>query len=275
MLKKLLSFSVFNAATALFGNLTDVLNTINQHNSEMVFLKGSKSHELYPDLLQMHVHAQILDQYGCWCYQGRANWAKGKGKPIDQFDEVCRAMTQAYECVTKDAAANNAPSCDPMIQSAAGYTWEVEYEVTNMKVDTILTCTGDPTDWCQATVCEIDMLYTKLYLDLIMDGEEPDFDRFSHGNGFDFRKECNSGPDGGSGNGGGGGGSGPVQPYRKCCGKYPHRWIYRSTHPSNGNRQCCDIDGGNNLGSTRSRTYMTGTHTCCGAQGVQAGNSCL
>lgn len=276
MLRNLVVASTLGQGLALFGNLTDVLKTINEHNSEMVFLKSSKSHEAYPDLLQMHVNAELLNEYGCWCYSGRSGVGRGRGQPIDKFDEICRAMNQAYECVTRDGAPNGDATCDPHTQSSQGYTWEVEYEVNNMKVDTILTCTGDNVDnWCQNTVCEIDMLYTKLYLDLIMDGEEPNYDAFSHSNGFNVAKECKS-DNSGSGNGGG-----PIdppngpQPYKKCCGKYPHRWIYRTNKAVGGNRQCCDIEGQDNIGNSRSRTFLTDSHVCCGAQGVQKGETCM
>lgn len=276
-MKTLVPSLFFSGAYALYGNLTDVFRTVNAHNKEMVFLKSSKSHEDYPSLLQMHVNAELLHEYGCWCYQGRSSFGKGQGQPVDAFDEICRHFNQAYECVMRDAAANGEAECDPFARSQQGYSWDVEYQVSNMKVDTILTCTGDSGNWCENTVCEIDMMYTKLYLDLIMDAEEPAWDQFGHEqSGFKASQECGS-KSGGSGDGG----DGPVvpptpQPYKKCCGMYPHRWIYRTDAAGDdGSRACCDLEGRGNLGQSRSRTYMTNTHVCCGEQGVQHGDTCL
>jgi hypothetical protein len=272
-MRSLVLFLSIGSCFANFGNLTDVIRTINKHNREFVFLKGSKSHEEYPDLQQMHAFAEVLHEYGCWCYSGRLNMGRGRGTPIDKFDEVCRAMAQAYYCVGVDGPHNGDASCDPVQQSIAGYSWEVEYEVQNMKVNTILTCTGDPEDWCEATVCEIDMLYTKLYLDLIMDALEPNFEDFAHNNGFNPKKQC-SGDDNGSALPPGPNPPSP-QPYKRCCGKYPHRWVYRTDSATDPNRKCCDLEGGPNTGATRSRTFLTESHVCCGEGGVQAGDKCM
>lgn len=287
----------FGGTFALHGNLTTVLNTINEHNKEMVFLKGSKAHADFPDLLETHLSAEILNEYGCWCYRGRANVGKGRGVPVDHFDELCKQIYQAYECVWKDAPLNGAADCDPLSRSEAGYTWEVEYEIKNMKVDTILTCTGDGSDWCGATICEIDMMYAKLYMDLIMDGEEPNYEAYGHDAGFNPSRSCafvEEGATDGDTTGSGGATApgaraddgpgaemgqrsltGGLQPYKKCCGMYPHRWIYRTDHQEFGSRQCCDLEGKNNIGNSRSRTFMSETHVCCGEQGVQAGYACL
>lgn len=258
----------------LFGNLTDVINTINTHNKEMLFLKNSQ-HTNFPEMFQMHVNAEVLHEYGCWCYRGRADFGRALGRVVDKFDEICRDFQQAYECVYKDGPLNGAADCDPLEQSRLGYSWDVEYEVTNMKVDTILTCTGTPENWCEVTVCEIDMMYTKRYLDLLLDGEEPNYEEYAHdAGGFLANRECPFGTPESSG--GSGAVAPPQMPYKKCCGKYPTRKIYRTDKggPAGGVRSCCDIEGENNAGNTASRTYKTASHVCCGLQGVQQGDTC-
>lgn len=43
----------------------------------------------------------ILSEYGCWCNFQR-EFIKGKAKPVDKIDEICKVMQNGYECVSID-----------------------------------------------------------------------------------------------------------------------------------------------------------------------------
>ena len=58
------------------------------------------------------------------------------------------------------------------------------------------------------------------------------------------------------------------QPVKQCCGKYPSRKIYKtSAEGADGHRQCCDLEDGDNDGSTRGKTFLKDSQTCCGSLG--------
>merc|ERR1712071_434045 len=58
--------------------------------------------------------------YGCWCLFDdiQINQAgRGRGPPVDRWDDNCRSLQQGYECALMDADARGEP-CVP---------WEQDY----------------------------------------------------------------------------------------------------------------------------------------------------
>ena len=124
-----------------------------------------------------------------------------------------------------------------------------------------LTC-EETQDWCTLKTCQVDLRYINDFWAAGMAGNSVDSNTYGHDNGFDIGN-C---PIGGK----------IYQPYKKCCGRYPKRWVYKtSAEDATGHRQCCDLEGGNNLGETRSRAYLIDSQVCCGVNGVQDGSTCV
>ena len=42
-----------------------------------------------------------LANYGCWCLPLVGNY--GKGTPVDDFDQLCKTLSQGYACAVQDA----------------------------------------------------------------------------------------------------------------------------------------------------------------------------
>merc|ERR1712046_442283 len=64
------------------------------------------------DLLQ-------LLEYGCWCYFD-GDYVRGRGEPVDEFDNLCKQLHQNYVCASMDAELEEDLECIP---------WETEYQV--------------------------------------------------------------------------------------------------------------------------------------------------
>lgn len=45
----------------------------------------------------------IIDGYGCWCNFKNNGQIKGKGKPVDEIDGVCRLLHDGYKCSVVDS----------------------------------------------------------------------------------------------------------------------------------------------------------------------------
>ena len=42
-----------------------------------------------------------LANYGCWCLPLVGNY--GRGSPVDEFDQLCKTLSQGYNCAIQDA----------------------------------------------------------------------------------------------------------------------------------------------------------------------------
>ena len=51
-----------------------------------------------------------INHYGCWC--DLTSYSRGKGKPVNFIDEVCKTLILGYECAIMDAEARG-ETCIP------------------------------------------------------------------------------------------------------------------------------------------------------------------
>lgn len=218
------------------------------------------------------IRLEILSNYGCWCHRGR-NFGSGAGRPRDKFDKMCQAHHQAYECIKIDAELNGEPECDPQNETQEGYFIDVRVDLSNphsQAPEYVLECASpEQQSWCKAKTCEVDIQYIKDFWDLTTKQSLlPDFSLFHRDSEYQpgpfDPSEC---PIGGK----------EWHPYKKCCGKYPNRKIYRSSSPDadTGSNQCCVSRYGQNDGWTTGKIFKPATHTCCANIGVIPGKDQL
>lgn len=252
------------AANADFGNFDQVVSSVNAQLDKLnqTLSIGRSSAFGFRDVSsQSSMRLQVLSEYGCWCYRGQDNFGKGLGQTVDRYDEICRSHHQGYECIHLDADSNGASGCDPIAVSNAGYIFSTEMLLDDDGQTTMqLTC-EESQDWCTLKTCQVDLRYINDFWSAGMEGDSVDQATYSHDSGFDIAN-C---PIGGK----------VYQPYKRCCGRYPKRWVYKtSAEDETGHRQCCDLEGGSNLGETRSRAFLIDSQVCCGVDGVQDGSTC-
>lgn len=169
----------------------------------------------------------VIDTYGCWCYFD-ANHGKGKGRPVNDVDKVCKQTAHAYDCAIMD----NGDTCVP---------WEVFYiSGIAQGIDQLPTqCDLLNTDPCAAAACKIEGYFVlKFFQLMLLTGSGID-NTYQHANpvtSFNPELDCPMLP-------------GSPDDERQCCGEQPFRFKYK---PFDGGKACC--------GTT---VYPTMIQQCC------------
>lgn len=171
------------------------------------------------DLSKINSHQAIqgLNCYGCWCNRYE-NFGKSKGQPVDNYDKICRSHTHAYECMEIDGLEDRNENCQANEVQNTGYEYHFDIiHAPDGSFNMRIKCsTGQ--SWCLQRVCEADIQYVKDFTDLSLSGEKLDFTAYrqeGHGGTFDWENNCK------------------VEtikhmPYKKCCGKYPKRKMFKT-----------------------------------------------
>lgn len=205
-----------------------------------------------------------LLEYGCWCYFD-GDYTKGRGEPVDNFDDLCKQLHHNYDCAAMDAESEADFDCLP---------WEADYQVFSFysySMDIEMECTSkNRNNKCNQRSCIIEMTFVLRLMQQYHIGSYP-YDRYQTWAGFDV-ETCS-----------------PVVDYhyndmvsdvvgklesdslvsqdiqdveelergllgigneRQCCGRYPDRFPYK---PKSGMTECCGW-----------RTYDTRILNCCG-----------
>jgi len=222
-------------------------------------------------ILTMVDMLQLLE-YGCWCYFD-GDYMKGRGEPVDDFDNLCRQLHHNYVCASMDAEAEKDLLCLP---------WEADYQVFSFysySMDIEMECIDkNPNNECNQRACIIEMTFVLRLMQQYHMGAYP-HDEYQAWAGFDVEtclpnntiaeyqysmdnmvselvekleteiidevvqieetlEEFERGLD--------------MQfeyPEKMCCGRYPDRFPYK---PKFGVTQCCGW-----------RTYDTRILSCC------------
>ena len=178
---------------------------------------------------------QLVNEYGCWCYFENDH-GKGKGRPVDEIDVMCKRLHDGYTCAIMDAENLGHDECIP---------WEVDYNsavgsgfsLINMDVETIRSeCDAqNPEVGCANWACKIEGYFVQQYF-LYATGGGIINEEFRHENGFDPDLGC------------------PIQhgvkSEKACCDEYPLRFPFKTY---NGARDCC-----------YTHTFNTNLYQCCG-----------
>lgn len=172
--------------------------------------------------------------YGCWCSFG-SQQTKGRGTPVNYFDEVCRDVTHCYRCAIMDGA-DEGEDCDP---------WNIEYTANiHHSSDTTGILDGCKNNLnsenCQWRTCSCEVYMFSRFWSFVFLNTEFD-DQFQHDNGFDWHDNCVIDTTG--------------ERELDCCGYYPIRKEY---HVRQG-KDCC-----------QERTIFNPNQFICCADGTTA-----
>lgn len=154
-----------------------------------------------------------ITEYGCWCYfDGRFN--RGRGQPINDIDELCRAMHHGYQCAILDGQLEGIP-CVP---------WEINYNGTNLlDFENIASSCADinPASKCAERACTIEKFFVSSIVSYVLSGKSFDI-TMAHSEGFDPTMECPT--------------KSHIESDLACCGEYPKIFPYKTL---DGARGCC------------------------------------
>lgn len=168
-----------------------------------------------------------LQSFACWCHFEDQH-GKGRGRPLNEIDALCKVLHDGYECAmldNDDAAFGECIPWEEQYNSATGFGGSSLAE----ECDAV-----NAVDTCAARACKVEGHFVTAIFDLFMQGIFAD-PALKKDNGFMIEQECptKSG-----------------QPSDKaCCGIYPIRFPFKSY---GGERGCCGV-----------KTYSLDVLTCC------------
>lgn len=184
------------------------------------------------------INLSMLDGYGCWCYLGAATRAmdKGRGPPVDEYDQMCKNLEEGYTCVEMDHSLDvtSTGTCDPQTVVYAYNVFSLTDEAIKAECE---TANSAP---CEQRVCMLEVTFVRNIMVAVMDPEVFYTLENSHNNVFDPKTDC------------------PikvgVKSDKACCGAYPNRFPYKTM---DGLRSCCV-----------NKTYNPSFHNCCPGIGI-------
>jgi len=163
---------------------------------------------------------------GCWCYFND-NYNHGKGKPIDAIDELCRKLSEGYQCAIIDSGD---PDCEPW---SATYTVGFSAGIGNIEN----ICTALNSNLCSRHACFVESIFVTNIIDQFLAGNVVPGHLIQ--NGFDFDGQCvlPNVPNTATGH----------AQDKACCGSFIDRYPYNSAL-----KDCCG-----------SLTYNPNVMLCC------------
>lgn len=178
--------------------------------------------------------------YGCWCNFGDS-LTTGSGKPVDDFDHVCKDLQMCLRCSKLDAKEND-NYCDPLSQGYSA-TYNFQQDDNAMLADCVSQ--NGVENQCASQVCSCELKFISNYIDLQWTNAVYN-DMNLHDNGFDVDLTC---PKVGE----------PGSFSKTCCGSYPSRTPY------GGKLECCEESG---------HIFNPLVSQCCGVAGTAAIGAC-
>jgi len=169
------------------------------------------------------------DGYGCHCHFWE-NALKGRGKPVDVFDERCRVLSRGYDCIKLDAQREGVTDCQEpwfiAFRSQGFGTWDE----SNLESECVRL---NPDSFCKQKVCQIEAPFIlDIFFHFRMNRLSMK-DEHRSNNGFDFDASCHKTTSQHEASE-----SSLFAERIECCGEYPFRFKYKTTDHL-GYRKCC------------------------------------
>ena len=242
----LLATSAVNAAVDM-AYLTQVLDHFNSRYSDATYSldlafinkaideasKGNVNNAIFQNILSTY-EQDLMEQdgravgaspihklmpywgYGCYCNFDNT-YFKGRGAPVDEMDELCKAASQCYACVVMDGDDEN-QTCDPHVTGYTAITLP-SGQPGEPKQTIQQSCSHSDNNNCSKRTCNCQLDFVSKAWNLMMSGKfNLNLPAYKHSEGNFDDAVCDSSSAGSGGP--------PKEP--ECCGQYPSRKPYYS-----------------------------------------------
>jgi len=205
---------------------------------------------------QFALSLEPVQNYGCWCYSLKEHTNKGKSKPQDELDALCKKLAEGYECARIDAE-NEGLECSAWEEEYVGADGrrqqcselKTEEDVAGIPPEFLANLGISVVSKCKKQACLIEQNFVEevadLFLDEFQSPIDPRQESLKHEN-FDIEATCISKDCVGS----------FCSNDKQCCGEVPNRRTYKPVSESGEDRKCC----GNVV-------YLNAMHQCCESDG--------
>ena len=202
---------------------------------EMAYQQLELSGALTPELRGLtQSQMGLLNDYGCWCYF-EGNHGKGKGRPADALDALCKSLHDGYECIVSDMDDAGTPCVPWTIPYTEAFGGGLPGGLTEADIISVCETNNGGAGTCEAMACKVEGMFVQDYFLYSLNGGVIDAAK-RHANGqFDVNTECPT--------------TAGVASEKDCCGSYPNRHPFKTY---GGQRGCCV-----------SSTYNANMFSCC------------
>lgn len=181
-----------------------------------------------------------LQEYGCWCFLGSEH-GKGKGSPVDDYDNNCQSLHHGITCTEMDV-----PDCIP----ANSKTYNVVITV-DPSGDQVIDCESlNVGDQCAENVCYLESYFAANFLEILFTKFiQPNLPAYKPSFGNFDPSVCQS----------------PIPPGRgeydeMCCGRYSSNTRKPVRVFTGEQKECCDKSNG------RFNVFNPNMNDCCDGQ---------
>jgi hypothetical protein len=181
--------------------------------------------------------ALVSENYGCWCHSLKEHTGKGKSKPLDALDALCKSLSEGYDCASIDAEAEGL-TCNAWEED---YSDEFGNSVGCGKLKTAADVVGIPESVlaqlginvvsnCKKQACLIEQNFVNSLAALFLDNSDIANPEYKHESiDFDSEASCITHQCEGA----------FCEGEKQCCGSIPQRRTYKPKSEAGVDRICC------------------------------------
>lgn len=179
----------------------------------------------------------VAENYGCWCHSLQEHTGKGKSKPVDSLDALCKQLSEGYDCASIDAEAEglicNAweeDYSDAEGNSVGCGTLKVAADVVGIP-ETIIAQLGiTVVSNCKKQACLIEQNFVNNVAALFLENPDIAIPEYKHESpDFDSEASCVTKQCEGD----------FCDGEKQCCGSIPQRRTYKQKSEAGVDRICC------------------------------------
>jgi hypothetical protein len=188
---------------------------------------------------QFSLSLSQASSYGCWCHDLAVHTGKGKSKPIDELDSLCKRLSDGYDCAAIDAEARN-ETCAAWEENYTNEdgdaidcgSMQTQKDVDALGLsDLIIQSLGiNVVSECKKQACQIEQDFVNKVAKLFLHNPDARNANLAHdSDNFDSETECPSKKCEGE----------HCDGVKQCCGSVPGRRTYKDKSDEGDKRKCC------------------------------------
>lgn len=229
---------------------------------------GPNDRAFAPNAFGLSLAEGVASNYGCWCHSLNEHTGKGKSRPVDDLDALCKRLADGYDCAAIDAEERGDSECE---------AWDVHYsdeegnaiECSKMRTQKEVDDLGLNqvqveglgfliVSTCKKQACEIELDFVQKVAKLYKEdyARNPIYEHSSAS--FSDDAECVTKPCTGDH---------CNDRETKCCGPVPGRRTYKNLSDIGEERKCC-------FDKTVWLDNGLGQHECCPDGSVAGTGTC-
>jgi len=223
------------ASTTLFTMTYSSFTEMENSFAEIMKNKTASFDRAFP--VNQFALSLVAENYGCWCHSLKEHTGKGKSKPLDSLDALCKNLSEGYDCASIDAEAEGL-TCNAWEEdysdadgnSVGCGTLKVAADVVGIPESIIAQLGINVVSNCKKQACLIEQNFVNNVAALFLEDPDTVEPEYKHESAdFDSEASCVTKQCEGA----------FCEGEKQCCGSIPLRRTYKQKSESGVDRVCC------------------------------------